>query len=299
MIYSDIRLLSVFDEIYKTRSVSAAANVLDLGQPAVSLALGKLRRHFGDQLFVRTSTGMEPTPLGEQLVVPVRDALEALHKVFGHLQGFDPRTSDRRFRLCMSDLAQASLIPEVWGSLSERAPNVNIDIIPFTSTQAAARLLEAGEADIAVGLMPQLESGFFQQALLRQGYVLLTSADHPRLKEKPSRQQLKSEGFIEVATMTGTHRSIERSFAQEGIPRVVKLTIPTFLSAALIVSQTDLLLVVPQAVGQLLSSRGVLKTLPLPFRIPEYSVKQYWHQRYDRDLGNRWLRALIKEHHPS
>ena len=77
----DLRLLSVFDEIYKSRSVSAAAAKLGLGQPAVSVALGKLRQHFGNPLFVRTSQGMEPTPFGEGLVRPVRAALDAKQAV--------------------------------------------------------------------------------------------------------------------------------------------------------------------------------------------------------------------------
>lgn len=295
MIYSDVRLLSVFDEIYKARSVSAAANVLGLGQPTVSLSLAKLRRHFGDPLFVRTGAGMEPTPLGEQLVQPVRDALDALDKVFGQRQSFDPHTSDRCFRICMSDIAQANVIPRIWPHLSVHAPQVRIEIVPFVSAEQTARLLESGEADLTIGLAPQLEAGFFQQALFRQSYVLLTSAGHPRLGDRPTKPQLAAEGFVEVATMTGTHKAIERSFAQQGIPRNIKLTIPTFLSAAFIIAQTDLLLVVPEAVGRLLSSSGVLKTLPLPFRIPAYSVKQHWHQRYDRDPGSRWLRALIKE----
>ena len=74
----DLRLLQVFEAIHKTRSVSRAADALELGQPAVSIALGKLREHFSDPLFVRTSGVMEPTPLAEELLQPIRKALDAL-----------------------------------------------------------------------------------------------------------------------------------------------------------------------------------------------------------------------------
>ena len=95
----DIRLLMVFDAIYKTRSVTAAAEALDLGQPAVSVALAKLRHHFGNPLFVRTSNGMEPTPFSEGLVQPVREVLGALEKVLGHRGEFEPSSAERSFRI--------------------------------------------------------------------------------------------------------------------------------------------------------------------------------------------------------
>jgi DNA-binding transcriptional LysR family regulator len=89
----DVRLLAVFDQIYRSRSVSAAAEALELGQPAVSVALAKLRHHFGNPLFVRTSNGMEPTPFSEGLVQPVREVLTALDNVLGYRSEFDPATS--------------------------------------------------------------------------------------------------------------------------------------------------------------------------------------------------------------
>ena len=110
----DLRLLAVFDAIYRTRSVTAAANALDLGQPAVSVALAKLRAHFGNPLFVRTSRGMEPTPFAESLVRPVRGVLDALDLVLGHENEFAPASSDRTFCLCMTDISQLVLLPRLW-----------------------------------------------------------------------------------------------------------------------------------------------------------------------------------------
>jgi DNA-binding transcriptional LysR family regulator len=82
----------VFDEIYKTRSVTAPPASLDLGQPAVSVALSKLRHHFDEPAVCAHVQGMEPTPFGEGLVRPVRGVLEALDQVLGHRNEFDPAT---------------------------------------------------------------------------------------------------------------------------------------------------------------------------------------------------------------
>jgi DNA-binding transcriptional LysR family regulator len=126
MEFIDIRLLAVFNEIYKTRSVTAAAQALGLGQPAVSIALSKLRHALGDPLFVRTSSGMEPTPFGEGLVRPVRAVLDALETVLGHRDDFDPATSQRTFRICMTDISQLVLLPKLWKRLRATAPGVRI-----------------------------------------------------------------------------------------------------------------------------------------------------------------------------
>jgi DNA-binding transcriptional LysR family regulator len=110
----DLRLLSVFDEIYKTRSVSRAADVLNLGQPAVSIALSRLREHFNDPLFVRTANCMEPTSLGQELIHPMREALTALGRALGHRSVFDPKTARRTFCICMNDISQLVLLISPW-----------------------------------------------------------------------------------------------------------------------------------------------------------------------------------------
>ena len=133
----DIRLLAVFDQIYRTRSVSAAAEALGLGQPAVSVALAKLRHHFDNPLFVRTSNGMEPTPFSDGLVQPVREVLGALDNVLAYRSEFDPASSRRRFRICMTDISQLVLLPRLWESLRIEAPGISIETLPMLDDMAA------------------------------------------------------------------------------------------------------------------------------------------------------------------
>lgn len=106
----ELRLLAVFDEIAKTRSVTRAADALGLGQPAVSIALARLREHFGDPLFVRVGSFMEPTPLARDLTHPIRQARAAIDQAFGHRGEFDPHTTTRSFVVSMSDINQVVLL---------------------------------------------------------------------------------------------------------------------------------------------------------------------------------------------
>ncbi len=287
----DLRLLSVFDEIVKTRSVTAAAEALDLGQPAVSVALAKLRHHFGDPLFVRTSSGMEPTPFSEGLVRPVRAVLDALDLVLDYRSEFDPGSSDRTFRICMTDISQLVLLPRLWETLRATAPGIRIEIMPLSSD--TARLLENGEADLALGLIPQLDAGFYQQLLFRQDFVCMVGREHPRLRDGLSLAQFEAEDHAVVISSGSAPSIVEHEIGRQGIKRRVALKIPSFLGAAFVVEHTDLLVTIPRRLAELLQGRGSFRIFPVPFELPDYEVKQHWHERYHHDDGNRWLRGVV------
>jgi DNA-binding transcriptional LysR family regulator len=287
----DTRLLAVFNEIYKSRSVTAAAEALDMGQPAVSVALSKLRHHFGDPLFVRTSSGMEPTPFSEGLVRPVRTVLEALEQVLGHRNEFDPATSERTFRICMTDISQLVLLPRLWETLRVAAPGLRIEIIPLSGD--TARLLESGEADLALGFVPQLEAGFYQQTLFVQSFVCMVGRDHPRITDQLSLAQFEAEDHVVISSSGSAPSIIEREIDRQGVKRRIALKIPSFLGAAFVIEHTDLLLIIPRRLSDVLQGRGTFRIFPVPFPLPDYEVKQHWHERFHHDEGNRWLRRVI------
>lgn len=289
----DMRLLAVFDEIHKTRSVSAAAEALELGQPAVSVALAKLRHHFGDPLFVRTSQGMEPTPFSEGLLGPVREVLFALDRVLSHRDEFDPAASQRSFRICMTDISQLVLLPRLWEMLRGTAPGIRIEIVPLSGD--TARLLESGEADLALGFMPQLEAGFYQQLLFRQNFVCMVGRNHPRITDSLSLAQFEAEDHAVISSSGSAPAIIEREIGRQGIARRVALKIPSFLGAAFVSEHTDLLVTIPRRLADVLHGRGAFRIFPVPFPMPQYEVKQHWHERYHQDEGNRWLRRVVSE----
>src|SRR5271169_2250499 len=118
----DLKLLAVIAELHRTRSVSQAAERLALSQSAISMSLAKLRKHFNDPLFVRTSSGMEPTPHAIQLIGILSQAESLLQTAFGHSIVFDPCTSNRVFHIQSTDIAQVTLMPELMRHLRKSAP---------------------------------------------------------------------------------------------------------------------------------------------------------------------------------
>jgi DNA-binding transcriptional LysR family regulator len=143
----DVRQLRMFELIYDTRSVTRAADRMGQKQPTVSIWLSKLRSQFDDQLFVRTSTGMQPTPRADALIVTAREVLKSLRDLTGARSAFDPATATRQFRICMADSSHLCLVPQLLAQVRAVAPKVRL--VAARIDDQTARALESGEADLA------------------------------------------------------------------------------------------------------------------------------------------------------
>jgi DNA-binding transcriptional LysR family regulator len=149
----DLNLLVVFHQLLAQRRVNAVAQSLGITQPAVSNALSRLRRLLGDELFLRTSRGMEPTPFAEQLAEPVAYSLGTLHSALNQRASFEPATSTRTFVLAMTDIGEIYFLPPLMEVLGRVARAVSVS----TVRNASANLkedMEAGRVDLALGLLP-------------------------------------------------------------------------------------------------------------------------------------------------
>ena len=285
----EAHLLQLFDLLYSTRSVTRAAAQLGLAQPTVSIWLGKLREQLGDPLFVRTPSGMQPTPVADAMISTVREAIESLRHLSNWDSKFDPATSERRFHICMTDASHVTLLPQLLAHVRSLAPGIRLGATRIDEQTGHA--LEAGEADLALGLIPELGAGFYQQSLFTQDWVCLANTRHPRLENELSLAAYRQEAHIRIVSGTG-HRLLDAALDRQHIDRRVVLELPGFLGLAAIVSSTDLLITLPRQIGETLALIGDLKVFPIPFAIPPFTVKQHWHTRYHRDAGNCWLRGV-------
>jgi len=289
----DLEWLPVFVEVYKTRSISRAARQLGIAQANASIALNKLRLHFNDRLFSRTSRGMEPTPRAERIYPELQEVLARLGAARDGTQEFVPADAHRSFRVCVTDISEIVLLPRLVNHLSRVAPHVRIEVEKIS--EATPARLEAGDVDLAIGFMPHLEAGFYQQTLFQQDFVCLAAADHPRVKLKPTRQKFLAESHI-VVTTTGTgHAVVDKVLAKKGYARNVALRVPSFLGVARLVAQTELLVIVPRRLGEALARQERVRLFDPPVPLPSFAVKQHWHERFHADLANAWLRKTLAE----
>lgn len=290
----DLKNLMVFDEIYRTASISRAAENLDLGQSAVSMVLAKFRKHYNDPLFVRTSEGMQPTRLADDIVGPMRQAMNAMQITLQHRASFDPATTTRMFGISTTDSGQRVVMPQLLAHLKEVAPGVRIDLT-YTSADTA-RQLESGQIDLAIGFLTQLEAGFFQQKLFDERFVCIVSSSHPRLRGNTmTLDEFQSETHLIVATQGTGHTILEQTLEKNQIRRKAGLRIPNFLGTVSNITCTEYLEIVPERFARIVAENNPIKLMELPFSMPSYRVMQHWHERYSRDPAVVWLRNTIAD----
>lgn len=289
----DMRLLAVFDEVYKTRSVTRAAENLDIPQTSVSLALARMRRQFNDPLFVRTAEGMVPTPHAADLLRPLRQALELLRVATRQQVVFDAGSSSRHFRICMTDVSHLEFLPRLIHRVAQVAPSIHIEVLRIGPD--TRRLLESGEADLAVGYMPELEAGFYQQQLFEQGFSCVVRKDHPRVGKRMTLTLFKREKHVAITAPGTGHDLLQQQLKRLGVERRLALSLPTLPGLGNLLAQSDLVATVPERVAQMLVSIAAVKLLAPPFELPAFAIKQHWHERFHLDPANRWLRSMIAE----
>lgn len=286
----DLNLLSVFDAVWRLNSVSGAADELGLSQPAASNAIRRLRAQLNDRLFVRTAEGMQPTPLAQELGPLLSTALAQIHSGVQRRRVFDARAEDRTFTIIMTDIGNIVFLPAILRYLKANAPRVSIRTVQLAA-DATQRALESGAVDLAIGFMPDLKTGVYQQQLLTTDYVCIARKDHPVIRGGPLTRRQFLDATHAVAEAAGTgHYVVEEQLARLGVRRRIGLRIPSFLALPTIVAASDMVATVPEPLAAAALPALAIKILPHPMPFPRLSIKQFWHERYHDDPANRWLR---------
>lgn len=285
-----LKLLRLFELLYSTGSVTRSAEQLGQSQPTVSIWLSQLRKLMDDPLFVRTPSGMQPTPRADALISTVREALSCVRRLAEGAPNFVPAQTTRRFRICMTDASHITLLPQLLAHVRGVAPGARLEAARIDGN--TARALEAGEADLAIGLVPGLEAGFYQQTLFAQDWVCLANRRHPRLADgRLTLRRYESEPHVGIVAGTG-YQLLESALRERNLHRNVQLELPGFLGLPAILSTTDLVATLPRHIGETLARTAELLVLKCPLPIPTFQVKQHWHARFHHDAGNRWLRGV-------
>lgn len=300
----DLNLMQVFDALMHENNLTRAGFRLGLSQPAMSHALAKLRKLTGDPLFVRVPSGMEPTDFALRIGPSVDEGLKLL---MGAVEGegpFEPLRCDRIFQILMSDIGELVYLPRLLNRLAEVAPKLDLRVLQLPR-EAYQDALASGEADLAIGFLPALKTGVYQQRLFTDTHICLVRADHPRIKKGLSLTQFSNASHVVIeppgsrlsghAVQTSTTSLLERHLSASGITRRVVLRVPHFTVVPAIVQQTDLITTLPSYVLSYTRNLPNLKTFKLPFEVPSYDIKQFWHERKHKDPANRWLRNLVSE----
>jgi len=290
---TDLNLLVAFDALVAEGSVTRAAARVGLTQPAMSHALGRLRKLFGDPLLVRTPQGMLPTPRAQELIVPIRHALGEIDRALTQQPAFDPKSARRPFSLACVDFGTLVVVPPVLARLRVEAPGADLLVRPLRSDHIERQLAE-GEVDIGIGVLADFESkAVLRRKLFEERFACVVRAGHPAVGASLTLAEFVSLDHALIAPRGALGGHVDRALARHGLRRRVALAIPHFLAAPIVVSRTDLILTLPERVARTMAAMLPLRIVEPPLEVDGFTVSQYWHERQSRDPAHTWFRALV------
>lgn len=292
----DLHQLQVFDVLMTERSITKAARVLNLTQPALSRTLARMRTYFGDPLFIRVSLRMEPTPKALELADPVKAILERVRALRTEHSRFDHKTSQRTFRFYLLDAGIVIFLPKLLSYLRAEAPGVRVQAVQCDA-QHLDLWMESGLVDVAIGSFPALATSIRRTPLWTEDYVSVVRNGHPRIGSTPSKDAFTNEMHVLVsAAGTGhEHLSVERLIEAAVPAENIVCRVPSFTSAGLIAKHSDALVTMPRTLAVAMAADLGLELTELPLEFPKVEIAQYWHDRFHREPGNQWIRGVLQK----
>ena len=296
----DLNLFVVFDAIYTEGSLTRAAKVLNLTQPAVSHALGRLRDRLGDPLFVRQGSRMVPTARARAMISPVRHSLGGFQRCLTEEGGFDASEAERTFVLGLRDGLEGCLLPPLMAGMMDEAPGVHLQSLTVRRRQMATELA-SGRLDLACDVMLALPDTIEHVPVLSGPLMVMMREGHPLSEGMDLPAYLAAQHVLVSSRREGPGLE-DFGLARQGYRRHISLRCQHYQAAIATVQQSDLLLTLPATLaGQL--SRDNMHLLPLPADLPELEMHLYWHRDQTGDPAHNWLRqkvlGLLKEQQQS
>ncbi|WP_296268461.1 LysR family transcriptional regulator [Pseudomonas sp. UBA6562] len=286
----DLNLFIVFDAIYTEANLTRAGQIVGITQPAVSNALSRLRETFNDPLFVRTAQGMVPTPMAQNIIGPVRNALTLLRVSVQESRLFNPLEASKTFRISMTDLIEAVILPPLFQRLRRLAPGVTIDSFP-SKRRETTKELAAGRLDFAVDAPLNTDPQVRHVKLLQDRFVCALRQGHPLADTRLTLESYLSMAHIHISSRRNGLGYVDLALGRMGVQRKVVLRSQHYLMACQVLQQSDLVMTVPERFAR----RHQLRYLPLPIDVAPLETHLYWHESTDQDPANRWMREQIIE----
>ena len=290
----DLNLLVAFDVLLRELNVTRAAEQMFVTQSAMSHSLHRLRQQLDDPLLVKTPTGMKPTERALALIEPVRALLTDMEQIIQPPEEFKPAISKRRFVIAATDYLELLLLPELFALIEQKAPGVDIHV-KRTESLFPLPELENGNLDVVLGFQSVLNApaDLNCNQLFSDRMACVVRQDHPTIQQAPSLQQYLSVPHMLISRTGNPVGLIDQKLHELGLERRIKLIVPHFLSAPMIVAETDMILSLPYRIAEQFKKSAVLNIFPVPLDLPNYDLVMIWHLLREKDPAHRWLRDCI------
>jgi DNA-binding transcriptional LysR family regulator len=289
----DLNLFRVLDAIHEQGGISGAARHLHLSQPAVSHALARLRRLWGDPLFVRQGNQMVPTELTRRVMGEVQAHLRGLQGLLGQTEAFDPLTLRMALRLGMRDVLESITLPPLVAHLAQAAPHVSLASVRVPR-DALERALTLGEVDLVIDRQRRVAGRIQGERLADEQLAVLVRRGHPCAQRELDVSAYFSQNHVMVSLQPEQPDPLQAVWAAHGLgERRVVLRCQHYFAAAKVVAASDTLLTLPSTYADEMVQVLPLQRLALPLALPPIGIWMYWLAEREGDPVHRWLRGCV------
>jgi DNA-binding transcriptional LysR family regulator len=286
----DLNLFAVFDAIYTAGSLTRAADVLCITQPAVSNSLARLRDMLNDPLFVRTGHSMTPTPVAQNIIVPARAALELLRKSVQESHTFDPLIAEKQFNFASRDLLEVSILPRLLAHLEDGSPNITLANFEISRSKVVSEMAN-GNLDFFADASTFTDPHLHKACIATDRYVVLARKNHPKLKNGLDLATFLNMNHINVTYRHDGSSAVDVVLDNLGHKRCIKFHSQHFLTVPSALVKTDMVACMPYH----LAKHYDLAMYEMPIDMPAMEYFLYWHVSMNEDHAHRWMREQIME----
>lgn len=293
----DLNLFIVFEAIYREQNLTRASEVLNLSQPAVSHALGRLRERLNDPLFERRGKHMKPSPLAEDIIEDIRKGIAHFEQAIYSDHGFHAQDSERQFSMALPGILEAPLIKKMAREMSSQAPNISLKSLRIKRSELE-QSLKSGKADIAVDIYLPTSDEIACAKSSQDELVVLLRKDHPIIQKENSALSLARYLQAQHIFVTNRHYGLgaeDHALAKAGHTRDISITCQHFYAAAQVVTDSDFLLTVPKLYAQTLNQENHFILLPFPVNAAPLEMYIYSLKNTRNDPGLKWFKAFLHD----
>ena len=288
----DLNLIPVFIAILEEQNLSRAAGRLKISQPAVSQALRKLRDTYDDELFIRTSNGVRPTLVAQDIYPALLDAERQIRLTLPEQRIFEPSTSKRHFSIAALSLVNYTMMPSLAGHIRRLAPNITLEIHPLYS-EDLAQDLRIRKYDLAIDLHKLDTRSVRQQLVMEDSLTVICAKNHPRISDSLSEQQFLDERHVIHTFNNPAISHLEAAGITVLKDRKIAWEAPGILEILPIVAHSDWLATIPTKIANQYTETNQLKCFEPTFHTKPLPIYISWHPSLDSDKAHQWLRDQI------
>ncbi|MCF2858207.1 LysR family transcriptional regulator [Pseudoalteromonas sp. SMS1] len=290
----DQNLWLVLDALYKTHSVSDAAERLSLSQSAMSHALKRLRVAFNDPLFVRNNGKMRPTKKASEIRPLAQQAIELLTQLANGLDTFDVNTSQRQFVIAATDFTISLFVYPLLSKLAQSGSNIRIKVIDLTA-EIPAFDLSSNHIDLVLTFSHEqtIATKLHAQQLFKGNYRVIARCNHPCISSTLTLATYLKAKHVLISPWGGEQGSLDRELRKRGLSRHIAAVLPQLMHVVELVSHSNLIATVPAASLSQQACNDVMILEP-PLSLPDYKLFMVWHPSFNLDQGLIWLRSELE-----